>query len=448
MHRLVFTLLCSLFVISALGKYDDDSRLYVHLIPHTHDDFGWLKTVEEYYYGIAGSGFQDLTGIQYIIEEVLGELAVDPEKRFSWVEVGYFYRYWMHQDASVRENVKKLAQEGRLEFLNGGWAMHDEAVVYYEDMIDNMALGQKFLHDNFGVVPTIGWQIDPFGHSSTNAALFSKMGIDAFWMARIDREEKEIRKAQQNLEFIWQPRTSQDDENQVLAIVTAEHYDFPEEFCFDLHCIHRQPPVVDDETTHEYNVDTYASRFADYVNSKLAPFYKHNHVFFMMGGDFAFEIASMPFANFAKIKNYINKHADKFNMEVMYSTPSEYVEAVHSKELNLTKNQADFFPYSDDYGQYWSGYYSSRNRLKKLVRNAGKELQNVRRLFTYSLWRGEVFDQAELDSIWKGLDLMERKQAELQHHDAVTGTSKQHVADDYANVLSHARGNLHEVYNI
>jgi hypothetical protein len=31
-----------------LGKAD---KLNVHIVPHTHDDVGWIRTVEEYFYG-------------------------------------------------------------------------------------------------------------------------------------------------------------------------------------------------------------------------------------------------------------------------------------------------------------------------------------------------------------------------------------------------------------
>lgn len=29
----------------------NDERLYIHLVPHSHDDVGWVKTVDEYYSG-------------------------------------------------------------------------------------------------------------------------------------------------------------------------------------------------------------------------------------------------------------------------------------------------------------------------------------------------------------------------------------------------------------
>ena len=63
--------------------------------------------------------------------------------------------------------------------------MHDEANTHYVGMIDNTALGHRFLREELGVVPRVGWQIDPFGHSSTQGGLMTRgVGFDALYFGR------------------------------------------------------------------------------------------------------------------------------------------------------------------------------------------------------------------------------------------------------------------------
>jgi lysosomal alpha-mannosidase len=42
----------------------------------------------------------------------------------------------------MKEDIKKLVNEGRLEFVNGGLIGNDEACTLYNDIIDNMLLGR------------------------------------------------------------------------------------------------------------------------------------------------------------------------------------------------------------------------------------------------------------------------------------------------------------------
>ena len=56
-------------------------KLNVHLICHSHDDVGWLKTVDQYYYGSNrkpwnGDTENQRAGVQYIIDSVVKELAL------------------------------------------------------------------------------------------------------------------------------------------------------------------------------------------------------------------------------------------------------------------------------------------------------------------------------------------------------------------------------------
>ena len=163
---------------------DRTKHLYIHAVAHTHDDVGWLKTVDQYYSG-SNEG-QQRAEVNLVLTTVVKELVKDPSRKFTYVEMKFFTLWYEEQSDSVKEQVKDLIQEGRFEFVNGGWSMHDEASPHYEDMINNMMHGHQFLKKEFGVVPRIGWHVDPFGHSNANPRLFADMGFEAWFFARLD----------------------------------------------------------------------------------------------------------------------------------------------------------------------------------------------------------------------------------------------------------------------
>ena len=104
----------------------ENEKLQVHLVPHTHDDTGWKKTVDEYYYG-ANRTIQ-AGAVQYILDTVVTSLIANPNRTFIYVEMAFFQRWWSQQDDFTKDIVKKLIKNKQLEFINGGWCMNDEGI--------------------------------------------------------------------------------------------------------------------------------------------------------------------------------------------------------------------------------------------------------------------------------------------------------------------------------
>ena len=64
------------------------------------------------------------------------------------------------------------------------------------------------MHQQLGFVPTVGWQIDAFGHTATNAAVHAAMGFDAFFFMRLDHHIAQRRRQQHDIEWLWAPLRS------------------------------------------------------------------------------------------------------------------------------------------------------------------------------------------------------------------------------------------------
>ena len=147
----------------------------------------------------------------------------------------FFKMWWDEQNEDMKTKVRQLVRSGQLELVNAGWSMHDEACPIYEDMIDNMMIGHEFILKEFGVKPSIGWQIDPFGHSNTNARLFAEMGFDAWFFARLDGEDKQRRVDANELEFVWMPNAkSLGKDVNIFTHVLFNHYSAPPNFNFEI----------------------------------------------------------------------------------------------------------------------------------------------------------------------------------------------------------------------
>lgn len=408
-------------------------KLNVHLVCHTHNDVGWLKTVDQYFYG-ANQSIQR-AGVQYILDSVVQSLQHDPKKRFIYVETAFFSRWWNEQHDSVRHAVKKLVCNGQLEFIGGGWSMNDEAAAHYNSIIDQMTLGLRILNDTFGKcgIPKIAWQIDPFGHSREQASLFAQMFFDGLFFGRLDYQDKTKRQQTKTMEHVWKGSDNLGAKAQLFTGALPNSYSPPSGFCFDVLC--DDPPIMDDPELKDYNVDQRVAEFIQIAEDQ-AKVYATNHIVMTMGNDFNYQNAATWYKNLDKLIKHVNeKQTNGSRVNVFYSTPSCYLQSLNQANQSWTVKTDDFLPYASDPHAYWTGYFTSRPSLKRYERVGNNKLQVCKQLTA----------QTDIEEIT--LSFLKKAMGIMQHHDAITGTAKQHVTNDYYQTLAAAIETCHDIVN-
>jgi alpha-mannosidase len=113
-----------------------------------------------------------------------------PSLKYCWSEI-VFLKWWLEEYPENIPILKDLIKSKRFEIVGGGWVQNDDALPDFELTLRQMETGLEYINKTLGVSQVnIGWQLDPFGHSSMIPVLWEKMGFEALVVARIDYQYK------------------------------------------------------------------------------------------------------------------------------------------------------------------------------------------------------------------------------------------------------------------
>ena len=231
--------------------------------------------------------------------------------------------------------------------MNGGYVQHDEACAHFVGMIDQTTRGHRFLLREFNITPNIGWQIDPFGHSSTQAGLLgTSLGFDAVFFGRADYQDMERRKRAKELEMLWYGSGHGKTDSIFTGNFASGNYGPPKGFWWEWSNSPDAPMIEDGpERNIEERVETFVQRCFELANMTVG-----DDIMLTMGSDFHYAAAHVWFSNLDILIKHVNMDG---RIHVFYSSPEDYVAAKHRYSIGWPEKHDDFFPYSDSPHAYW-----------------------------------------------------------------------------------------------
>ncbi|XP_021499305.1 alpha-mannosidase 2 isoform X1 [Meriones unguiculatus] len=435
----------------------DSEPLQVFVVPHSHNDPGWLKTFNDY--------FRDKT--QYIFNNMVLKLKEDSRRKFMWSEISYLAKWWDMIDIPKKEAVKSLLQGGQLEIVTGGWVMPDEATPHYFALIDQLIEGHQWLEKNLGVKPRSGWSIDPFGHSPTMAYLLKRAGFSHMLIQRVHYAVKKHFSLQKTLEFFWRQNWDLGSVTDIMChMMPFYSYDIPHtcgpdpKICcqFDFKRLpggrYGCPWGVPPEAISPGNVQSRAQMLLDQYRKK-SKLFRTKVVLAPLGDDFRFNEYTewdLQYRNYEQLFNYMNSQPH-LKVKIQFGTLSDYFDALEKAAAKKSGQSlfpilsGDFFTYADRDDHYWSGYFTSRPFYKRMDRIMESRLRTAEILYHLALKQAQKYQINKFLSSPHYTTLTEarRNLGLFQHHDAITGTSKDWVVVDYGTRLLQSLNSLDKI---
>jgi alpha-mannosidase len=184
-------------------------RRVLHMIGNSHIDPVWLWQWPE--------GYQE---VRATFRSALDRMNEYPEFLFTADSAAYYA--WVEEiDPDMFEEIRRRVDEGRWEIVGGWWIEPDCNLPSGESFVRHALVSQRYFESRFGRMATVGYNVDPFGHSGMLPQILRRSGMDAYVFMRPGPHEKAL----PSPVFWWESA----DGSRVLAMRLPHEYCSPRE---------------------------------------------------------------------------------------------------------------------------------------------------------------------------------------------------------------------------
>src|SRR5215210_3137408 len=144
----------------------------LHMIGNAHIDPVWLWQWPE---GLAEVRATFRSALDRMNEYAEFLFTADSAAYYAWIE---------EIDPPMFEEIQQRVAEGRWELVGGWWVEPDCNLPSGESFVRHALISQRFFHDRFGRIATVGFNVDPFGHNAMLPQLLRRAGMHAYVFMR------------------------------------------------------------------------------------------------------------------------------------------------------------------------------------------------------------------------------------------------------------------------
>lgn len=213
--------------------------------------------------------------------------------------------------------------------------MADEALTYYETLLDELSEGHDWLQRAIGAKPKVAFSIDVAGHSPVMNYMLKKSGLKGSVINKIHYAYKKELAENRALDFFWEPSWSTADNDRMLTHVLPFYsYNAPytcgpdPSVCskYDFTKIGKQTMWGDTvKAVNTENIGEFAENLVDQYK-KQALLSRNNHILVLLGGNSYYESLSSidaQLTSYQSIFDYINADSS-FNVRIAFSNLSNW----------------------------------------------------------------------------------------------------------------------------